>query len=428
MKEPNLKFLKKPSESDPPVDASVIQAVSDIIGEVETEGLAAVRRRSEQFDGWNPEAFLVDPETIRAAEASVGSELLAAIDESLVRVRRFARAQLRCLSPLRIEPEHGLVLGHRLVPVNRVGAYVPGGRHPLIASAIMTVAVAKEAGVPYVAACAPPLDDRGIHPVQLATIGRAGADAVYCIGGVQALAAMAMGVDGFEPVDMLVGPGNAFVAEAKRQLFGRVGIDLPAGPSEILILADEAADPGLIATDLIAQAEHGPTSEAILVTTDGALGHAVIAEVDAILEALPADSVARRSWADRGAVAVVEDEAAMVRMSDGLASEHVEIHAENAEGIFEQLSNFGTACIGAASAVVYSDKAIGTNHVLPTERAARYTGGLWAGSFVRVLTYQRVNNDKAARAIREASAIISDAEGLVGHAASARVRLGGATG
>lgn len=423
-----MRYLKQPQAPAASVDTSVADTVAGILAEIERDGVAAVRRYSQRFDSWGPASFRVDPEAVKEAEAMVGDDLLDAIDAALRRVRGFARRQLECLLPLEAETEPGLVLGHRLAPVSRVGAYVPGGRHPLIASAFMTVAVAKEAGVPHVAACAPPLDEHGIHPIQLATMGRAGADAVYCVGGVQALGAMAYGVDGFEPVDMLVGPGNAFVAEAKRQLFGRVGIDLPAGPSEILILADAAADPQLIATDLIAQAEHGPTSEAVLATTAGALAHAVIAEVDHLLEETPADATARTAWANRGAVLLCDDEDELVCVADKLASEHVEIHADNAEDLFARLTNFGTACIGSASAVVYSDKAIGTNHVLPTDRAARFTGGLWVGTFLRVLTYQRVTDADAIREVGNATALISDAEGLRGHAASARVRVGGGAG
>jgi sulfopropanediol 3-dehydrogenase len=308
------------------------------------------------------------------------------------------------------------------VPVVSVGSYSPGGLYPLIASSLMTVVTPKAAGVERVVAVAPPRERRGIHPPQLYAMLVAGADEVFCIGGVQGLAAMAFGIEDSPPVDMIVGAGNAYVAEAKRQLFGTVGIDLLAGPTEILVIADETADPWLVAADLLGQAEHGPTSPATLITTHRAFGEAVIREVDRWLETeWPTKEIAGRAWRDYGSAILCESDEEAVRVSDDYAPEHLEIQTRDAAWYQERLRNYGSAFIGPEATVAYSDKSIGTNHVLPTRRAARYTGGLWVGKFLKTLTYQRVSGD--ATDIAQSTAAIADAELMYGHALTARIRL-----
>jgi sulfopropanediol 3-dehydrogenase len=318
------------------------------------------------------------------------------------------------------------MLGQRQVPVSRVGAYIPAGRVPMLATPFMTVLVAKVAGVERVVACSPPRDGRGIHPPVLHSIATSGADAIFALGGVQALAAMAFGIIDVGPVDVLVGPGNAFVAEAKRQLYGQVGIDLLAGPSEITVLADEAADPELVAADLLAQAEHGPTSPSILVTTDQALAQSVVREIERQLDqlaALNADEVPRRAWNDHGAVILVESREDAARVVDGLAPEHLEIQTAHDDWYFERLQNYGSIFLGERATVAFSDKAIGTNHTLPTGQAARYTGGLSVAKFLKTLTYQRILTDDGLARIAPAVAEIARADLMPAHEATANLRL-----
>jgi sulfopropanediol 3-dehydrogenase len=408
-------------------DEQVRAVVSEILLAIESEGEAAVRRYSERFDGWAPPSFRVDEEVKRAAVERVDPELRSQIDFARKQVTAFAEAQRACITDLSVQPLPGVELGHRNVPVGSVGSYSPGGRYPLIASSLMTIVTPKVAGVKRVAACAPPRrDGGGIHEAQLYAMVSSGADQVLCIGGVQGMAAMAFGIEGIEPVDMIVGAGNAYVAEAKRQLFGRVGIDLLAGPTEILVLADDSADPELVAADLLGQAEHGPTSPAILVTDSEQFGAAVIRSVERWLERWPTAEVASEAWRKCGRVLLCESREEMVRVSDEIATEHLELQTGDDDWFVQRLTNYGTVFIGPLSTVAYSDKAIGTNHVLPTERAARYTGGLWVGKFLKTLTYQRVSAAGTAE-IAPATVAICEAEGMLGHAITAQVRLDQAT-
>jgi sulfopropanediol 3-dehydrogenase len=415
--------LKK---AEPP-ERSEIQRVRDTVSEillaVEREGTAAVRRYSERLDGWNPPSFRVSADEIARAEAEVDDELREHIAFAQAQVRTFAELQRATLGDFEQETLPGVTLGQRNIPVNAVGSYSPGGRYPMLASSIMTVVVPKVAGVRRIVACAPPRRGDGIHAPQLYAMVSSGADEVIALGGVQAMAAMAYGIDELEPVDMVVGAGNAYVAEAKRQLFGVVGIDLLAGPTEILVIADETADPRLVAADLLGQAEHGPNSPAILVTDSEDLGNAVIAEVDRWLETTwPTAEVAGQAWRDLGEVVVCEDAEEMARVSDEYAPEHLEVQTSDPDWFLDRLTNYGSLFLGPHATVAYADKAIGTNHVLPTQRAARYTGGLWVGKFIRTVTYQRVTA-AGSQLVAPAAAAICDAEFMLGHALTARLRL-----
>ena len=419
----SFRYLKEPQPARSGDDVS--KTVRNVLADIAGGGIEAVRRYSRQFDSWDPASFRVAPETIEASQASVAPELLEHIDFALGQIRSFAAAQRDCLAPLDHEIAPGLRLGHRVIPVDAVGCYVPGGVYPLIASALMTVAVAKVAGVRRVVACAPGKPGIGMHPVQITALARAGADEIYAIGGIQALAAMAYGIDGFgPPVDVVCGAGNAFVAEAKRQLFGPVGIDLLAGPTEILIIADDAADPTLLAYDLLGQAEHGTNSPATLVTLSEEIGRATIEAVDGLLAGgYPTAEIASQSWRDHGAVVLCDTREQAVAVSDVIAPEHLEVHAEDLGWWHDTLRHYGTIFLGPDATVAYSDKAIGTNHVLPTRGAARYTSGLWVGSFLRTPTYQVVDSPAAAAGVARATAAISTAEGMLGHALTATVRL-----
>ncbi|HEY1367561.1 MAG TPA: histidinol dehydrogenase [Gaiellaceae bacterium] len=417
-------YLKRAPARAPEVDDEVRRTVTEMLLRIERDGIDAVRRYSRELDGWDPPSFRVDERERRAAEAEVPDELKGHIAFAQEQVRGFAERQLATLAPLEAETRPGVRLGHRHIPVDAVGAYVPGGRYPMLASSFMTVLVAKAAGVRRVAACAPPREGRGMEPSMLYAIATSGADEIFCLGGVQALAALALGADDIEPVDMLVGAGNAYVAEAKRQLFGRVGIDLLAGPTEVLVIADGAADAELVAADLLGQAEHGPTSPAILVSTSRQLAVDVAAAVERLLDSWPTASVAGPAWRDHGEIVVVRDGEEAIEVADRYASEHVEVHVaeEKLDLYLERLRNYGSLFLGPEATVVYGDKAVGTNHVLPTARAARYTGGLWVGKFLKTVTYQRLTAE-GTRAIAPAAAAISDAERFAGHAITARMRL-----
>ena len=405
-------------------DPAVAERVSAILLEIERDGEDALRRYSRDLDGWDPPSFELTREQIARAEKLVEPELQAHLRLSAERTGAFARAQLETLGELAYEVAPGVVAGHRLVPVGSVGAYLPAGRVPLLASPFMTVLVPKVAGVGTVVACAPPSSGEGIFPSLVFGTALAGADRIFALGGVQALAAMAFGLAGIEPVDMIVGAGNAFVAEAKRQLYGRVGIDLLAGPSEIAVLADESADPALVAADLLGQAEHGPTSPAVLVTTSEELGRAVRTEVERQLEELATAEVAGAAWRDHGAIVVAPDRETAAFVCDQLAPEHLEVQSADDGWYHDRLRNYGSIFLGARATVAYSDKgATGTNHVLPTAGAARYTGGLSVARFLRPLTFQRIDSDAAAGEIAEAVVAISDVEGLAAHGATAARRL-----
>ena len=420
--------VKAPARPPAPArDEAVAARVSEMLSRIEREGMDAVRAYSRELDGWDPPSLQVTQDEIDAAAAACSDELTAAIAFAQEQIRGFAARQRATLVDFEVQTLPGVYLGQRQIPVARVGAYIPAGRVPMLATPFMTVLVAKEAGVGQVVACSPPRGGKGIHAPVLHSMATSGADAIFALGGVQALAAMAFGIEGLSPVDMIVGPGNAFVAEAKRQLFGRVGIDLLAGPSEITVLADESADPQLVAADLLAQAEHGPTSPAVLVTTSEAFARAVVAEIERHLDRLArlngADAIPRRAWRDHGAALVTASPEDAVTAVDGLAPEHLEVHTDRDGWYFERLRNYGSVFLGQRATVAFSDKAIGTNHTLPTGQAARYTGGLSVAKFLKTLTFQRIDEDAGVAAIAPAVAEISRADMMPAHEATATLRL-----
>ena len=416
------RYLKSAPRVPVASDPAVSKVVSEILLEVERRGAAAVREFSQRFDNWTPQRFTVsDAERDRAIE-SVPDELKAHIDRSTEQIAGFAHAQRGTIRDLEVETLPGVVLGHRLVPVGSVGAYVPGGRYPLIASALMTTVVPKAAGVGSVVATAPPISPEGLDPAMLYAMKRGGADQIVCIGGAHGLAALAYGIEDIEPVDMIVGAGNAYVAEAKRQLFGMVGIDLLAGPTEILVIADDSADPELVATDLSGQLEHGPTSVAWLVSTSQELAERVVQALERRFTEISTGDVARSAWESYGEVIVCDTFAEVVAEADRRAAEHVEVHTRNLDDYLVALRNYGSLFLGDVTTVPYGDKGIGTNHVLPTAGAARYTGGLWVGSFLKTLTYQRGTED-GMLSIAPTIVALCEAERLPGHARSAQDRL-----
>lgn len=421
----NHDYLKAPNPPSTEADEQLRAKVSEMLRDIEQHGIDAVRRYSRQLDDWEPESFVVGDEEFARASEIVSDELKAHIGFAQDQVRGFAQAQRETLSDLEVQMGDGVVLGHRHIPMNAVGAYVPGGRYPMLASSFMTVIVAKVAGVERVVACAPPQRERGIHPAMLYAMRTSGADAVLCLGGVQALAAMAFGlIDGLPAVDMLVGAGNAFVAEAKRQLFGRVGIDLLAGPTEVLVIADQSADPRLVAADLLGQAEHGPTSAAGLIAIGREVAEAVAAQVQELLGSWPTAEVAAGAWENHGWIAIAADDKEAIALADEAANEHLEVHVaeEKLDRYLRELTNYGSLFLGDEATVAYGDKAVGTNHVLPTGRAARYTGGLWVGKFLKTCTYQRLGPEGTAR-VAPAVEAISTAENFAGHALTATMRL-----
>lgn len=423
-----IEYLKRAEPPSPRASDDVKQTVEAMLDRIEREGTAAIREYSQRFDGWNPPSFRVSEEEIAAAGEQLTPELREHIEFAQDQIRRFAEQQRATLRDLELETLPGVVLGHRHVPVSAVGSYVPGGRYPILASAFMTVLVPKVAGVSRVVACAPPWQSRGIHPAMLHAMATSGADDIVCLGGVQALAALAFGLDDLPGVDMIVGAGNAYVAEAKRQVFGRVGIDLLAGPTEILILADPTADAELVAADLLGQAEHGPTSPCVLITTDRSLATEVLETVDRLLQTWPTAAVAGQAWRDRGIVAVADDRNEAIALANDFAPEHLEVHAaeDELDAYLGQLRNYGSLFLGEEATVTYGDKVVGTNHVLPTGRAARYTGGLWVGKFLKTVTYQRLTTE-GTRQVAPAAAAIAQAEMFEGHAITALMRLERAT-
>src|SRR4051812_19251913 len=403
-------------------DPQVVERVSAILLEIERDGMDAVRRYSQQLDGWAPERFRMSRAELDGAREGVDAGVRARLELGRERVRAFAELQLSSVSDVERELAPGLFVGHRHVPVGRVGAYLPAGHRPLMASAFMTVLVPKTAGVETVLAATPPKGGPG-HPAMLYTADLCGADGVYSLGGVQAVAAMAFGLEGEAPVDMIVGAGNAYVTEAKRQLFGRVGIDLLAGPSEITVIADDAADVELVAADLLGQAEHGPTSPSVLICLSEDFGRRVVEEAERQLAEL-GDDVARAAWTDYGSVIVAADREEAAQVADAIAPEHLEVHAGDEAWWLGRLRNYGSLFLGSLTTVAFSDKGTtGTNHVLPTGRAARYSGGLSALRFIKTLTYQRITEPEASRPLAEAVAEISAAEGLPAHGATATRRL-----
>jgi len=403
-------------------DAKVRETVETILGDVESRGDAAVRALSIKFDNWEPADFRLSPLEIERAIARVNKRDLDDIRFAQAQVRAFAERQLACLKDLEVETLPGIILGHRHIPVNSIGCYVPGGRYPMVASAHMSIVTARVAGVKRIAACAPPFQG-GAHPAIVAAMHFGGADEIFVLGGVQAVAAMALGTKSIAAVDMIVGPGNAYVAEAKRQLFGRVGIDLLAGPTETLVIADDSVDGEICATDLLGQAEHGPTSPAILVTNSETLARETLLQVERLLSMLPTAEIARKAWADFGEIILCADVDEMVREADRIASEHVQVMTRDLDYFLERLSNYGSLFLGPRTNVAYGDKVIGTNHTLPTRKAARYTGGLWVGKFLKTCTYQKVLTDEASALIGEYCSRLCVLEGFLGHAEQANVRV-----
>ena len=418
------RFLKRGMDAGAikAADAKVRATVEQILEEVETGRDAAVHTLSQKFDQWSPDNFRLSAEEIERAIAQVAKRDLDDIKFAQAQVRNFATKQRATMQDLEVETMPGVILGHKHIPVASIGCYVPGGRYPMVASAHMSIVTAKVAGVKRIIACAPPYKG-GPHPAIVAAMHFGGADDIYVLGGVQAVAAMALGTETIAPVDMIVGPGNAYVAEAKRQLFGRVGIDLLAGPTETLIIADDSVDGEICATDLLGQAEHGPTSPAVLLTNSEKLAHATMAEVDRLLAILPTADAAKKAWEDFGEVIVCDAYEEMVAEADRIASEHVQVMTRDPDYFLNAMQNYGSLFLGPRTNVAYGDKVIGTNHTLPTKKAARYTGGLWVGKFLKTCTYQKVLTDEASALIGEYCSRLCILEGFSGHAEQANVRV-----
>jgi sulfopropanediol 3-dehydrogenase len=416
-----VRTIVKAASSASAAGPDLRSVVEDILTDVRGRGDAAVRAHSQRLDQWSPPSFRLDEQQIEESLGRVDQRTLADILEVQDNVRRFARRQRASLHDFEEEMQPGVLLGQRSIPIDAVGAYVPGGRYPLLASAHMTIIPAKVAGVRRVAACTPPARD-GLPDATIAAMHLAGADEIYLLGGVQAVAAMAFGTESIERVDMLVGPGNAYVAEAKRLLFGEVGIDLFAGPTEVLIVADETADPFVVAVDLLSQAEHGPDSPAVLVTTSAALAEAAVRAVDEQLEKLPTRDIAGPAWRDHGQVIMVDDLDEALAVADEFASEHVQVLTREPRLALERMRNYGSLFLGDRTCVSFGDKVIGTNHVLPTRRAARYTGGLWVGMYLKTVTYQEVTTDSASMHLGELCGRAARVERFEGHARSGDLR------
>ena len=419
-----ISYLKRGKDTEARADITeqVRATVQSIIADIAARGDEAVRSYSERFDKWAPESFRLSQQEIDACVASLTGQELDDIRFAQAQIRRFAQAQRDSMRDVEVETLPGVVLGHKHLPVSSVGCYVPGGKYPLVASAHMGVLTAKVAGVPRVIACAPPYEGRPSAPV-VAAMHLAGADEIYCMGGVQAIAAMALGTSGVAAVDMIVGPGNAYVAEAKRQLFGKVGIDLLAGPTETLVIADDTCDVEMAVTDLLGQAEHGPNSPAVLLTTDPALAEAVPAEVERQLRTLPTAAVARVAWQDYGEIILCDTRDELVAEADRIASEHVQVMTREPDEFLRRMTNYGALFLGHRTNVAYGDKVIGTNHTLPTSRSARFTGGLWVGKFLKTCTYQRVTTDAASALIGSYCSRLCALEGFAGHQAQADLRV-----
>ena len=403
-------------------DARVRATVEGILADIGQRGDAAVREYSARFDAWDRTDYRLTDAEIRDCLSQLTPRDLDDIRFAQEQVRNFAQHQRASIRDIEVETLPGVVLGHRNIPVNSVGCYVPGGKYPLLASAHMSVITAKVAGVGRIVTCAPPYHGKPA-PAIVAAQHMAGADEILCLGGIQAVGAMALGTESIASVDMLVGPGNAYVAEAKRQLYGRVGIDLFAGPTETLVIADETVDAEICATDLLGQAEHGPNSPAILLTTSERLARETMAEVERLLAILPTAEIARKAWEDYGAVIVCDSDEEMVAVADDIASEHVQVMTRDPDYFLNHMTNYGALFLGPRTNVSFGDKVIGTNHTLPTKKSARYTGGLWVGKFLKTCTYQRVLTDEASAMIGEYCSRLCMLEGFVGHAEQANVRV-----
>lgn len=417
------KFLKKgvSSEEVQTQDVKVRGIVEDILQQIESRGDAAIREFSQKFDSWNPESFRLSRAQIDACYEELEPQVIDDIRFAQEQVGNFARIQRASMVDVEEETLPGVVLGHKHIPMSSVGCYVPGGKYPLVASAHMSVVTAKVAGVKRVIAAAPPFGGKP-SPAIVVAMDLAGADEIYCMGGVQAVGAMAVGTETIAPVDMIVGPGNAFVAEAKRQLFGRVGIDLFAGPTETLVIADDSVDGELCATDLLGQAEHGPNSPAILLTNSEQLALDTMAEVERQLTVLSTAEIAGQAWRDYGQVILCDSYEEMVQVADEIASEHVQVMTRDPNYFLENMTNYGALFLGPETNVSYGDKVIGTNHTLPTKKASRYTGGLWVGKFLKTCTFQRVTPEASAL-VGEYCSRLCAVEGFAGHKEQADIRI-----
>ncbi len=418
-----IRFLKEgiSQEEKDDADAKVRETVENILDDIKARGDAALKDYSEKFDNWRPDNFQVSRAEIDICYDQVTEQNIEDIEFAQAQVRGFAEIQKAALIDVEQETLPGVILGHKNIPVNSVGCYVPGGKYPMVASAHMSVVTAKVAGVKRIAACAPPYEGKP-NPAIVVAQDMAGADEIYCLGGVQAMGAMALGTDEIGTVDMLVGPGNAYVAEAKRQLFGRVGIDLLAGPTETLIIADESVDGELCAADLLGQAEHGPTSPAVLLTDSEALAQDTMKEVERQLDILPTGEVARAAWETYGQVIVCDNDEEMLQEADRIASEHVQVMTKDPNYFLNNMTNYGALFLGPETNVSYGDKVIGTNHTLPTKGAGRYTGGLWVGKFIKTHTYQRITEDASVEVGKYCSRLCA-LEGFAGHKEQADIRL-----
>jgi sulfopropanediol 3-dehydrogenase len=419
-----IRYLKrgKDAASIAAADAQVRSTVEGILKNIEQRGDEAVREYSKKFDQWDPASFTLSPADIEAAVKQLSAREVEDIRFAQTQIRNFAQIQRNSMVDVEVETLPGVVLGHKHIPMNAVGCYIPGGKYPLIASAHMSVLTAKVAGVKRVVSTAPPYHGKP-HPAIVAAMHFAGADEILVLGGVQAVAAMAIGTASIQPVDMLVGPGNMFVAEAKRQLYGRVGIDLFAGPTETLVIADESVDGEMCAVDLLGQAEHGPTSPAILLTNSEKLARDTMAEVERQLTILPTAEIARQSWADFGEVIVCDTLDEMIATADEIASEHVQVMTSDPNLFLRRMTNYGALFLGPRTNVSFGDKVIGTNHTLPTNKNARYTGGLWVGKFLKTCTYQRVLTDESSAMIGEYCSRLCHMENFAGHGEQANLRV-----
>jgi sulfopropanediol 3-dehydrogenase len=421
-----IKYIKKGMAADESAanQAKTRQIVESILSDVEKRGDEAVRELSSKFDKWSPESFRLSENQIQEIISKIPKKTIDDIKWAQAQVRRFAQIQKSALRDIEIETIPGVILGHKNIPVNSVGCYVPGGRYPMVASAHMSVLTAKVAGVKKIIACTPPDPKTGVPPAEtVAAMYFGGADEIYILGGVQAMAAMAYGRVGMQQVDMIVGPGNQYVAEAKRQLFGRVGIDLLAGPTETLVIADDTTDAEMVVTDLLGQAEHGPNSPAVLLTNSEELAMQIEDEVKKQLAVLSTADLASKSWEDYGEIILVDSYEEMVEVADDIASEHVQVNTKDPQYFKDNMTNYGALFLGNRTNVAYGDKAIGTNHTLPTKKAARFTGGLWVGKFIKTCTYQNVTTDEASALVGSYCSRLCEIEGFAGHKKQADIRV-----